>query len=118
MGQTLVQCQYPGGACDYTYTGEHVNNGEQETCGACGAYPPEGYDEWKMNDLCEHESCREIEQFRIEYEATRPIRMSREEREEIESDTELMRDEFHGGHAIMVVGFNEKGEIIRRDPWG
>jgi len=97
MGQTLVQCQYPGGACDYTYTGEHVNNGEQETCGACGAYPPEGYDEWKMNDLCEHESCREIDKWKREWQGARP--MSHAEREEMEADTELMRDEFHGGHA-------------------
>ena len=117
MGQTLVRCQYPGGSCDYTYTGEHVNNGEQETCGACGAEPPEGYDEWKMNDLCEHEWCRDADKWRREYEAGgKPL--SQAEREEILSDTELMRDEFHGGHAIMATGFNEDGTLRVRDSWG
>ena len=37
MGTAVVPCRYPEGSCDLTFTGAHVNNGEQEECEACGA---------------------------------------------------------------------------------
>lgn len=100
MDAKVVKCQYPEGSCDYTYTGTHVNNYEQEECGACGAPPPEGFDEWKGTDTCSHPYCIEADRYRSEYEAMKPYRISSEEREEIMADRELFMDEFHG-----------------RDPW-
>jgi hypothetical protein len=100
MGTTVVKCQYPEGSCDLTVTGTHVNNGEQESCGACGAEPPEGFDEWNTGGDCSHDYCIDADQWRREYEATARYRVSREEREEIMADRELFMDEFHG-----------------RDPW-
>jgi len=95
MGQKVVECQYPTGICDWTVTGEHTNTGEGPECGACGATPDE-YEEWRPNDgKCSHDSCIEVDGYRREFALRRPT-MSREEREEIEADTELMRDEFHG----------------------
>lgn len=53
---------------------------------------PEGWDEWRSSERCTHDTCIEIEG----YKQSAPRAISREEREWIEGDRELMLDEFHG----------------------
>jgi len=52
---------------------------------------PEGWDEWRTSDRCTHAECMEIESYKQPYRSG----YSRAEREELEADRELMRDEFH-----------------------
>jgi len=58
--------------------------------------PPEEFEEWApLSGFCNHLHCQQADYYRRLYAAS-PKPLTREEKEMIESDTELMHDEFHG----------------------
>lgn len=55
--------------------------------------PPEHLgEEWAEGETCSHPYCLEVDGYR----RSAPTTMTRDERQAIESDHELMADEFHG----------------------
>lgn len=60
-----------------------------------GASPPEGFEEWRSSEECTHAYCIEADgAFRL-WQGQSQGRMTKDERESMESDRELMLDEFH-----------------------
>ncbi|MEO6326085.1 MAG: hypothetical protein ABIQ65_15775 [Thermoanaerobaculia bacterium] len=58
-------------------------------------YLPEEYEGWKTTDTCNHAHCVDGDYYARLY-AHQPKPLTREDREEIEADIQLMRDEYHG----------------------